>query len=86
MDIRTTSHFDKSISKRLKNNHQLKAKIKKQIELLTLNLKHPSLKLHKLQGKRAQEYSFWIEGNVRITFMIIDTVILFTDIITHDEY
>ena len=86
MDIRTTSYFDKSLAKKIKNNLQLRLKIKKQIDLLKLDLKHPSLKLHKLQGKRAQEYSFWIEENLRITFMIIDQVILFTDIITHDEY
>jgi mRNA-degrading endonuclease YafQ of YafQ-DinJ toxin-antitoxin module len=86
MKIQTTAHFDKNLSKRIKKNSQLKNKIKKQIELLKENLRHPSLKLHKLSGERAQEYSFWIEGNLRITFMIIDDVILFTDIITHDEY
>jgi len=86
MNIRTTAYFDKSLSKKIRKNPQLKAKIKKQIELLRENLRHPSLKLHKLSGKRAQEYSFWIEGNLRITFMIINDVILFTDIITHDEY
>ncbi len=86
MKIRTSAYFDKNLSKKIKKNSQLKGKIKKQIELLQENLRHPSLKLHKLSGKRTQEYSFWIEGNLRITFVIIDNVILFTDIITHDEY
>ena len=86
MNIKTTTYFDKNLSKKIRKNPQLKAKVKKQIELLRDNLRHPSLKLHKLTGKRAQEYSFWIEGNLRITFVIIDNVILFTDIITHDEY
>ncbi|HTK03865.1 MAG TPA: plasmid stabilization protein [Alphaproteobacteria bacterium] len=86
MEIRTTSHFDKNLSKKLKSNFQLKNKVNKQVGLLQQNLRHPSLKLHKLNGERAQEYSFWIEGNLRITFMIVDHVILFTDIITHDEY
>jgi len=86
MRIRTTAHFDKNLSKKLKKNPQLKSKIKKQVELLEGNLRHPSLKLHKLSGERTQEYSFWIEGNLRITFTIVDDVILFTDIITHDEY
>ena len=86
MRIHTTAHFDKYLARKLKRSPQLKGKIKKQIELLKGNLRHPSLKLHKLSGKRAQEYSFWIEGNLRITFMVIDNVILFTDIITHDEY
>lgn len=86
MTINTTPHFDKNLSKKTKRNPQLKSKIKKQVGLLVENLRHPSLKLHKLSGERAQEYSFWVEGNLRITFMIIDNVILFTDIITHDEY
>ena len=86
MNIRTTAHFDKNLAKKIRKNLQLKSKIKKQIELLNEDLRHPSLKLHKLIGKRSQEYSFWIEGDLRITFMIIDNVILFTDIITHDEY
>ncbi|OGM75625.1 hypothetical protein A2382_02685 [Candidatus Woesebacteria bacterium RIFOXYB1_FULL_38_16] len=86
MEIRTTSHFDKSLSKKLKKNPHLKGKIKKQIELLKGNLRHPSLKLHKLTGNRSQEYSFWIEGNLRITFIIINNAVLFTDIITHDQY
>lgn len=86
MEIRTTAYFDKNLSKKLKKSPRLKGKIKKQIELLKGNLRHPSLKLHKLTGSRSQEYSFWIEGNLRITFMIIGNVILFTDIITHDQY
>lgn len=86
MNIRTTVYFDKNLSKKINKNPQLKTKIKKQIELLREDLRHPSLKLHKLSGKRAQEYSFWVEGNLRITFVIIDNIILFTDIITHDEY
>ncbi|KKQ92519.1 MAG: Plasmid maintenance system killer [Candidatus Woesebacteria bacterium GW2011_GWA2_40_7] len=86
MNIRTTTYFDKNLSKKIRKNPQLKAKVKKQIELLRENFRHPSLRLHKLTGKRAQEYSFWIEGNLRITFVIIGNAILFTDIITHDEY
>ena len=117
MEIRTTLHFDKNLAKKLRKNPQLKNNIKKQVSLLKENLHHPSLKLHKLSGKRAQEYSFWIEGNLRITFILIeaiskprlrlgfespsgaysipvqkvlkwavDNVILFTDVITHDEY
>jgi len=86
MNIRTTAYFDKNLSKKIKKNPQLRTKVKKQVELLKENLRHPSLRLHKLSGKRAQEYSFWIEGNLRITFIIINNEILFTDIITHDEY
>ena len=86
MKIGTTSYFDKKLSKKIKKNPQLQPKILKQIDFLQMNLRHPSLKLHKLEGKRGEEYSFWVEGNLRITFVIVDDVILFTDLITHDEY
>ena len=86
MKINTTAHFDKNLAKRLKKKPQLKTKLKKQIGLLKKDLHHPSLKLHKLKGKRANEYSFWIEKNLRITFNIIDKTILFTGIVTHDQY
>lgn len=85
-EVRTTSHFDKKLTKKIKKNFSLKSKINKQLEFLKKDLKHPSLKLHKLVGKRAEEYSFWIEGDLRITFVIVDEVIIFTDLITHDEY
>lgn len=86
MKIKTTAHFDKNLSKKLKKNPQLTQKLKKQISFLKKNLQHPSLKLHKLSGKRANEYSFWIKKDLRITFNLVNNVILFTDIITHDQY
>ncbi len=86
MKIKTTAHFDKNLSRKLKKSPQLTPKLKKQISFLKKNPQHPSLKLHKLSGKRANEYSFWIEKNLRITFSIVNNTILFTDIITHDQY
>jgi plasmid maintenance system killer protein len=29
-----------------------------------------SLKTHKLKGNRAKEYAIWIEGDLRITFVL----------------
>ena len=85
-EIRTTSHFDQKVRKRIKMRSQLRQKTKKQVGLLKQNMRHPSLKLHKLTGKRAEEYSFWIEGDLRITFKFVDGAMLFTDLITHTEY
>jgi mRNA-degrading endonuclease YafQ of YafQ-DinJ toxin-antitoxin module len=86
MKLRSTPHFDRRLSKRLNKNPQLKKKVNKQLKLLKKNIKHPSLKIHRLEGKRIHEFSIWIEGNLRITFQIIKDTILLTDIITHDEY
>jgi toxin HigB-1 len=69
----------------VKNPH-LKEKFAKQSALIHMDLRHPSLKLHKLKGKRGDEYSFWIEGNLRVLFVIMDDCIYLTDIVTHDEY
>lgn len=86
MNLESTAYFDKKLSKRIRRNSQLKKKVNKQLKLLVANPNHPSLKIHKLEGKRAQEFTIWIEGNLRITFHIIKNSILLTDIITHDEY
>lgn len=86
MIIETTTRFDKRLRKRIRKNPKLKESVAKQLKLLQQDFKHPSLKLHKLEGRRIHEYAFWIEGNLRITFQIIKDIILFTDIVTHDEY
>jgi len=86
MEIKSTSYFDKQLSKYLNKNPQLKKKVSKQLKLLTNNISHPSLRTHKLQGKRYRSYSIWIENNLRIIFSLIENKILLTGIITHDKY
>ena len=86
MTIRYTQYFEQRLRKKLQKNSQLKEKVKKQIELLTQDIRHPGLKVHKLQGKRTTQYAFWVEKNLRITFLIYSDYYLLTDIITHDEY
>lgn len=86
MKITYTNHFERRLRKRVKNNLILKQKIVKQVGLFQKNQLHPSLKLHKLRGERIDQFSLWIEGNLRITFIQTGENIIFTDIITHDEY
>ncbi len=86
MRLRRTPYFDKKLAKRIKGKPQLKKKVSTQLKKLVLDTKHPSLKMHKLKGKRSQEYAIWVEDNLRITFQIKKNVILLTDFITHDEY
>lgn len=81
-----SDHFQKRLKKRLEKNPLLKNKVSKQLKLLTQSLTHPSLKTHKLKGKRINEYSIWIEDNLRITFITLKDGLLLTDLITHDEY
>lgn len=86
MKIQYTNHFKKRLRKRIKNNPILRQKIAKQVGLFQKNQLHPSLRLHKLRGERIDQFSLWIEGNLRITFIQTGEDIIFTDIITHDEY
>lgn len=86
MNLASTPHFDRRLKKRINKDSQLKKKVQKQLELVVSSPNHPSLKIHKLKGKRASELSFWIEDNLRVTFQVIENTILLTDIITHDEY
>lgn len=86
MILSSTSHFDRRLAKKIRKNLRLKNKVGKQLNLLKEDVGNPSLKIHRLKGKRAQEYAIWIEGDIRITFQITRGSILLTDIITHDEY
>lgn len=86
MKLNYSDHFEKRLKKRIEKNPQLKQKVGKQLKLLVQNIHHPSLKTHKLKGSRKTEYAIWVEGDLRITFVVIEGGLLLTDIITHDEY
>jgi mRNA-degrading endonuclease YafQ of YafQ-DinJ toxin-antitoxin module len=86
MTIKYTNQFEQKLKRRLQKNPQLRDKVKKQIRLLERDMRHPGLKVHKLKGKRGEEFAYWVEGNVRITFLLTNDYYLFTDVITHDEY
>lgn len=86
MKLAYSDHFKKRLQKRLVKNPSLRPKVGKQLALLVSDIRHPSLKTHKLKGNRATEYAISIEDNLRVIFMLVGDVILLTDIITHDEY
>ncbi|PIZ65973.1 hypothetical protein CO051_06600 [Candidatus Roizmanbacteria bacterium CG_4_9_14_0_2_um_filter_39_13] len=86
MKLTYSNHFKKRLKKQLKQNPQIRSKIHRQLLFLQTDTRHPSLKMHKLKGERLDQFAIWIEGNIRITFIIVDGVALLTDIIRHDEY
>ncbi|OGM05045.1 hypothetical protein A2715_03525 [Candidatus Woesebacteria bacterium RIFCSPHIGHO2_01_FULL_39_32] len=75
--------FDRNLKKIVKNNPKLKIKLRHQIELLSTNPKHPSLRLHKLSGEN--NWSISITSDIRIIFTIEENRILFNRIGSHDE-
>ena len=86
MSIFYTNHFLRRLKRYYKKKPQLRQQVAKQVELLEKNPQHPSLRMHKLVGKRTQQLAIWIEGNLRITFIVEGEDYVLTDIITHDEY
>jgi addiction module RelE/StbE family toxin len=86
MNLSYTDYFKKRLKKKFEKNSKLKGKVSKQLRFLQSDIHHPSLKTHKLKGDRKSEYAIWIEGDVRITFVVIKDGLLLTDIISHDEY
>lgn len=86
MSLYYSPHFVRRLKKRLEKNPLLREKFAKQVTLFQENPRHPSLRLHKLKGKRINQHSFWIEGDLRVTFISDADDVIFTDILTHDEY
>ena len=79
--------YEKKAKKFFKKHPNLKDKYIKTLKLLSLNPFHPSLRLHKLQGKQKEFYSVSIDMEYRIIidFIIIDKRIILIDIGPHDE-
>lgn len=70
------------------NRHaELIEKYKNILRLLELNPYHPSLKLHKLQGKFKDKYAISLTYSYRIilSFTVIENEILLIDIGSHGE-
>ncbi|KKS79956.1 MAG: hypothetical protein UV54_C0022G0002 [Candidatus Beckwithbacteria bacterium GW2011_GWA2_43_10] len=86
MRLYFTSHFRRAVKQHCKKNPQLKTRIENQINFFRENILYPSLRIHKLKGKRSDQMAFWIEGNLRITFIKDGQDVILNDIITHDEY
>ena len=82
-----TQKFMKKLSKIIKKNPSLKAKISKTLKLLATDINHPSLRLHKLKGNMSDYYSASIDMNYRIILELIVTEkeIILLDIGSHDD-
>lgn len=82
-----TDNYNKRAKKFIKKNPEILKQYKKTIELLEVNPYHPSLRIHKLQGKLSELYSVSINLSYRICidFIIDNDIIIPIDIGTHDE-
>lgn len=89
MNIELTESFKKKVQKLVKKDFDLKLALKKQFNLFKSNPLYPSLHLHRLQGKRSEQYAIKIKPDLRALSIKSrdnkDTYIFF-DLVTHDEY
>jgi len=84
--IRTDEYF-KKLKKFIKKHPDALERYVKALELLEIDPFHPSLRLHKLQGKLNEFYSVSINLKYRIVidFILTEQEIIPIDIGTHDE-
>jgi addiction module RelE/StbE family toxin len=84
--IRTDEYF-KKLKKFIKKHPEALDRYIKAIELLEINPFHPSLRIHKLQGKLREYQSVSINMKYRIVidFVLTEKEIIPIDIGTHDE-
>jgi len=86
-EIRFADGYEKRAIKFFKKHKDIYPQYKKTITILATDPYHPSLRLHKLQGKLEGFFSISINIQYRIIidFIIIDKVITLVDIGSHDD-
>ena len=82
-----TEIYLKKVKKFIKKHPNLLNRYIKAMELLEINPFHPSLRLHKLEGKLRDYHSISINMQYRVVidFVIKDSEIIPIDIGSHDE-
>ena len=86
-EIIYTDSYLKRAKRFIKKHPELISQYGKTLKLLELNPNHPSLRLHKLQGKLSELYSVSINISYRISiyFLIDKDKIVPVDIGSHDD-
>ncbi len=82
-----TDSYIKKAKNFVKKHPKLLSQYEKTLKLLELNPFHPSLRLHKLNGKLSELYSVSINMTYRISidFIIDDKKIITVNVGKHDE-
>ena len=86
-EIKFADGYEKRAIKFLKKHKDIYPQYEKTIELLQHDPYHPSLRLHKLQGKMSKFSSISINMKYRIIldFIIVDDVIILVDLGSHND-
>lgn len=85
MKIHLSKKFKKKLDKIYNKDRKIVSLIDKQLGIFKNNPCHPSLRLHKISGKKTENWSITVRGNLRIIFTFYQEGILLVDIGSHDE-
>lgn len=85
MKIQYHREFLKNYKKRVAPYPKLELQFKKQLDKLISNPYDPSLRDHKLIGKRKNFHSFSVTGDIRVVYIIDDKNIRLYDIGSHNQ-
>lgn len=86
MHVKFSPNAAKELKLIKRNDKKLAQKIERQILLFISNPKHPSLRIHKLTGRKHDIFSLSVTMGIRMLYKIIDkNIIYFTNIGTHDQ-
>ena len=87
IEIRFADGYEKKAVKFFKKHKDIYPQYKKTIEILSRDPYHPSLRLHKLQGKLSPYHSISINIKYRVVidFIIQDDVVTLIDIGSHND-
>jgi mRNA-degrading endonuclease YafQ of YafQ-DinJ toxin-antitoxin module len=86
MKVKFTQGFQDQVSKLSKKDPDLADCLSKQFQFFANNPLHPSLKFHKLKGKRSEQYAIWIKADLRALAVKQQGAYIFFEIVTHDQY
>ena len=83
MELIADKRFEKDLKRFLRKNPKYGKRIKKSLDLLASQIKHPSLRLHKLSG--SNNYSVSVDMSIRIIIHFWRNKILLLRIGKHEE-
>lgn len=85
MDFSFSTEVITELKKIKRKQPLLFKKIQKQLKIFKEDIKHPSLRTHKLKGNLSNTWSISIEGNVRFVYTIKNNEAIFFKLGNHDE-
>lgn len=83
MIIVPTKPFLRQLSDLVRGNNKYRDKVTKILKLMDFDLRHPSLRIHKLKGR--DYYSVSVDMKIRILYEKDEDIIRLVEIGSHDE-